>query len=56
MSNMWATPKDDPRTYGDPVGELATYREYLDNYRLTITMPWAWTPTSSPGGRCRPAP
>ena len=38
MSTMWATPKDDPRTYGDPVGELATYREYLDNYRLTITM------------------
>jgi len=38
MSNMWATPKDDPRTYGDPVGELATYREYLDNYRLTMNL------------------
>src|SRR5664280_414018 len=38
MSNMWATPKEDPRTYGDPVGELATYREYLDNYRLTMNL------------------
>jgi uncharacterized damage-inducible protein DinB len=38
MSNMWATTKDDPRTYGNPVGELATYREDLDNYRVTIMM------------------
>jgi hypothetical protein len=35
---MWTTPDDDPRTYGNPVGELATYREYLVNYRLTIEM------------------
>jgi uncharacterized damage-inducible protein DinB len=35
---MWATPETDPRTYGNPVGELATYREYLANYRLTIEM------------------
>lgn len=36
MSTRWTTPDKDPRTYGDPVGELATYREYLSNYRLTI--------------------
>lgn len=36
MSDRWTTPDQDPRTYGDPVGELATYREYLTNYRLTI--------------------
>lgn len=35
---MWATPETDPRTYGNPVGELATYREYIANYRLTIEM------------------
>jgi uncharacterized damage-inducible protein DinB len=34
---MWII-DDDPRTYGNPVGELATYREYLRNYRLTIEM------------------
>ena len=28
----------DPRTVGDPVGELATYREYLDYFRLTLEM------------------
>jgi hypothetical protein len=38
VSNMWTAPEDDPRTYGNPVGEKATYREYLDNYRLTIEM------------------
>ena len=36
MSDMWTTPEDDPRTYGQPVGEKATYLEYLRNYRLTI--------------------
>jgi hypothetical protein len=30
------SPDQDPRSYGDPIGELATYREYLTNYRLTI--------------------
>ncbi len=30
--------EDDPRTYGNPVGEMATYREYLANYRLLIEM------------------
>ena len=38
VSDMWAAPEDDPRTYGHPVGEKATYREYLGNYRLTIEM------------------
>jgi hypothetical protein len=36
MSNMWTAPEDDPRTYGNPIGEKATYREYLGNYRLII--------------------
>ena len=35
---MWTTPENDPRTYGNPVGEKATYQEYLGNYRLTISM------------------
>ncbi|HUW17085.1 MAG TPA: DinB family protein [Actinomycetes bacterium] len=38
MTDRWIAPDDDPRTYGNPVGELATYREYLRNYRLTIEM------------------
>ena len=38
MSDMWTVPELDPRTYGNPVGELATYREYLTNYRLTIEL------------------
>ncbi|WP_353510791.1 DinB family protein [Intrasporangium sp.] len=38
MSDRWTTPDKDPRTYGNPVDELPTYREYLDNYRLTIEM------------------
>jgi uncharacterized damage-inducible protein DinB len=35
---MWLAPEEDPRTYGNPVGEKATYREYLRNYRLTIEL------------------
>lgn len=35
---MWARPEEDPRTAGSPVGELATIREYLSNYRLTLGM------------------
>ncbi len=35
---MWTAPEDDPRSSGNPDGELATYREYLGNYRLTIEM------------------
>ena len=38
MSNRWTTPEQDSRTYGNPIDELPTYREYLDNYRLTIEM------------------
>jgi uncharacterized damage-inducible protein DinB len=38
MSNVWVPPEEDPRKYGNPVGEKATYREYLSNYRLTIQM------------------
>ena len=38
MSDRWTTPEEDPRTYGNPVGEKATIREYLGNYRLTISM------------------
>ena len=35
---MWARTEDDPRVTGNPVGELATIREYLSNYRLTLAM------------------
>ena len=35
---MWTEPAQDPRTYGNPVGEKATYQEYLANYRLTLEM------------------
>jgi uncharacterized damage-inducible protein DinB len=35
---MWAKPGEDPRLAGNPVGELATIREYLSNYRLTLGM------------------
>jgi len=38
MSDPWTSPETDPRTYGNPVGEKATYREYLGNYRLTLEM------------------
>jgi uncharacterized damage-inducible protein DinB len=36
---MWAAPESDPRVLGSsPVGELATIREYLTNYRHTLDM------------------
>jgi uncharacterized damage-inducible protein DinB len=38
MSDMWMPPEQDPRTYDNPVGEKATYREYLRNYRLTVEL------------------
>jgi len=38
MSDMWLPPDEDPRQSGNPVGELATYREYLTFYRLTIDL------------------
>jgi uncharacterized damage-inducible protein DinB len=37
-NGMWAPPEEDPRVAGSPVGELATIREYLSNYRLTLDM------------------
>jgi len=36
VSDLWTEPENDPRSFGNPVGEKATYREYLSNYRLTI--------------------
>ena len=38
VSDMWTPPDEDPRSYANPVGEKATYQEYLDNYRLTVRM------------------
>jgi uncharacterized damage-inducible protein DinB len=38
MSDMWLPEREDPRTYGNPQGEKATYEEYLRNYRLTLGM------------------
>jgi len=38
MSDMWVEGADDPRTYGNPMSEKATLREYLGNYRLTLEM------------------
>lgn len=38
MSDVWTTEGDDPRTYGNPVGEKATYEEYLANYRITLRL------------------
>jgi uncharacterized damage-inducible protein DinB len=38
FDGMWAKPEDDPRVMATPVGELATIREYLSNYRLTLGM------------------
>ncbi len=38
MSAPWDDPVEDPRTYGNPEGEKATYAEYLTNYRLTIEL------------------
>lgn len=36
FDGMWAAPDSDPRTFDSPVGEMATIREYLTNYRLTL--------------------
>lgn len=35
---MWLPEGEDPRTYGNPQGEKATYEEYLRNYRLTLEL------------------
>ncbi|MFJ8728346.1 DinB family protein [Streptomyces bauhiniae] len=36
--DMWADPDDDPREGPSPEGELATFQDYLSNYRLTLRM------------------
>lgn len=36
MTDTWLPPAADPRSYGNPQGEKATYEEYLRNYRLTL--------------------
>jgi uncharacterized damage-inducible protein DinB len=38
FNGMWARPDQDPRSDDSPVGELATIRAYLSNYRLTLAM------------------
>ena len=38
FDGMWAKPEDDPRSQESPIGELATIRGYLTNYRLTLGM------------------
>jgi uncharacterized damage-inducible protein DinB len=38
FGGMWVKPEDDPRVQGHPVGELATIRDYLSNYRRTLGM------------------
>jgi uncharacterized damage-inducible protein DinB len=38
MADLWIDSESDPRTYGNPQGEKATYQEYLTNYRLTLEM------------------
>jgi len=38
MTSNWLPQNEDPRTYGKPVGEKATYEEYLRNYRLTLEL------------------
>ncbi|HZM78310.1 MAG TPA: DinB family protein [Candidatus Limnocylindrales bacterium] len=37
-NGMFAKPEDDARVSGNPIGELATIRQYLSNYRLTLGM------------------
>jgi len=38
FGGMWAPAVEDPRVTGNPVGEMATIREYLTNYRRTLGM------------------
>ena len=38
MSDLFLSESEDPRTYGNPQGEKATYVEYLANYRLTLAL------------------
>lgn len=36
FNGMFVPPDEDPREESSPVGELATYRDYLKNFRLTL--------------------
>lgn len=38
FNGMFVPPDQDPRQGGSPAGELATYREYLTNFRLTLEL------------------
>jgi len=38
FNGMFVPPDQDPRSFGKPEGELATYREYLADYRLTLEL------------------
>ncbi|RZU54477.1 putative damage-inducible protein DinB [Krasilnikovia cinnamomea] len=38
FEGMWVRAEQDPRASSNPVGELATIREYLSNQRLTLAM------------------
>ncbi len=38
VPDMWIQDDEDPRTFGQPQGEKATYEEYLHNYRLTLKL------------------
>ena len=38
MSDLFLPKTEDPRTYGNPQGEKATYVEYLANYRTTLDL------------------
>ncbi len=38
MSDLFLPEDEDPRTYGNPQGEKATYVEYLANYRTTLDL------------------
>ncbi len=38
FDGQWVPPEDDPRVTENAVGELATIRDYLSHYRLTLGM------------------
>lgn len=38
FNGMFVAPEDDPRADSGASGELATYRDYLGNYRLTLEL------------------
>ena len=38
FNGMWLPEDEDPRGQATPDGEIATYRGYLDAYRLTLRL------------------